>query len=96
MIPNYISDYLGIGEEASSKVYKIGYRGGTLVTQLWFIHNKVITGFQWIMHCWLLGYVIVKLLDKFCAVHLGAPYVHEHPSSKREGMLHLKSRCKVL
>jgi hypothetical protein len=39
MISTYISNYLGIGEGASSKVYKIGYQGGTLVTQLWFIDN---------------------------------------------------------
>jgi hypothetical protein len=37
--------------------YKIGYQGETkLLTQLRFIHNRVIKGIQWMMHWWVLGH----------------------------------------
>jgi hypothetical protein len=45
------------------RVNRIGYQGGTLVTQLWFTHNQVITGFEWMVHRWLLGYIILIAQD---------------------------------
>jgi hypothetical protein len=40
----------------NKRVYKTNNQDGTLTTQLWFIQNIVITGFQWtVVHlAWVL------------------------------------------
>ncbi len=50
--PNYLPTYLPIYLYMRPiSYYKIGYQGETkLLIQLRFIHNRVITGIQWMVH----------------------------------------------
>jgi hypothetical protein len=70
VLAHFIGSYLG-GEGGRKWIYGIDYQVGTMVTQLWFIHNEVIWGLQWIGAG---GFAITQSHLVLGACHMGVSY----------------------